>query len=166
MMAVPLYDKDFILNLLNEVQDPEIPVISIRELGVVRTVNFLEDNIEIVLSPTYSGCPAMKQMEQDVLQKLRENGITNVSIRLQYAPAWTTDWISDEAKEKLRLYGIAPPEHSSISKAELMGKSKIIICPLCKSENTTMVSQFGSTACKALYKCQDCLEPFDYFKCI
>ncbi len=165
-MATQLYNKANILSLLDEVQDPEIPVISICELGVVRDVIFLDEGLEIVLSPTYSGCPAMKQMEQDVLKKLQDHGIENVSIRLQYAPAWTTDWITDEAKEKLRQYGIAPPEHSSISKAELMGKSKILRCPLCKSENTEMVSQFGSTACKALYKCKDCLEPFDYFKCI
>ncbi len=166
MIPVPLHKKDFILNLLNEVQDPEIPVISICELGVVRDVIFIGEDIEIVLSPTYSGCPAMKQMEQDVLQKLHDHGIENVSIRLQYAPAWTTDWITAEAKEKLRQYGIAPPEHSSISKAELMGKSKVVLCPQCRSEHTSMVSQFGSTACKALYKCEDCLEPFDYFKCI
>jgi ring-1,2-phenylacetyl-CoA epoxidase subunit PaaD len=166
MKASPIYDKALILKLLDEVQDPEIPVISIKELGVVRDVIVSKDGIEIILSPTYSGCPAMKQMEEDVRKKLEDHGIINIKITLQYSPAWTTDWISESAKEKLRLYGIAPPEHSSISKAELIGKSKAIKCPLCKSENTTMVSQFGSTACKALYKCNDCLEPFDYFKCI
>jgi ring-1,2-phenylacetyl-CoA epoxidase subunit PaaD len=166
MMTTPIYDKAFILKLLDEVQDPEIPVISIKELGVVRDVVISENGVEIILSPTYSGCPAMKQMEEDVKKKLEDHGITNIKITLQYSPAWTTDWIGESAKEKLRLYGIAPPEHSSISKAELMGKSKSIKCPLCKSENTIMISQFGSTACKALYKCSDCLEPFDYFKCI
>ncbi len=156
----------FIWALLDEVQDPEIPVISINELGVVRNIILHGTTVEIVLSPTYSGCPAMKQMEEDVIRKLNEHGIHDVKIVMQYAPPWTTDWISDTAKEKLRLYGIAPPDHSSISKAELMGKTKEVKCVKCKSENTSMISQFGSTACKALYKCNDCLEPFDYFKCI
>jgi ring-1,2-phenylacetyl-CoA epoxidase subunit PaaD len=160
------HNTAFIWAILNEVQDPEIPVISIIELGVVRNIIIHDNAVEVVLSPTYSGCPAMKQMEEDVIQKLNENGIYNVKIVMQYAPAWTTDWISDAAKEKLRLYGIAPPDHSSISKAELMGKTKVVKCVKCLSENTIMISQFGSTACKALYKCNGCLEPFDYFKCI
>jgi ring-1,2-phenylacetyl-CoA epoxidase subunit PaaD len=159
-------NKENIWKLLESIPDPEIPVISITELGVVRDIIIVDDLVEVVLSPTYSGCPAMKQMEQDVKTKLNEHGIENLKIILQYSPAWTTDWISDEAKEKLRQYGIAPPDKRSASKAELMGISKIVKCPRCKSDNTRMISQFGSTACKALYKCESCLEPFDYFKCI
>jgi ring-1,2-phenylacetyl-CoA epoxidase subunit PaaD len=114
----------------------------------------------------YSGCPAMKQMEDDVRSKLKENGFENIKINTVYAPAWTTDWLSAEAKKKLQDYGIAPPEESTTDKSFLTGKKKDITCPRCKSTNTSMVSQFGSTACKALYKCNDCLEAFDYFKCI
>ena len=115
---------------------------------------------------TYSGCPAMKQIEDDVRKKLSENGFKNITINTIFSPPWTTDWITPEAKEKLRIYGIAPPEHSTEDKSWLTGKIKTISCPRCKSQNTKLISQFGSTACKALYQCQDCLEPFDYFKCI
>jgi ring-1,2-phenylacetyl-CoA epoxidase subunit PaaD len=157
---------DFIWQLMHQIPDPEIPVIDIVELGVVRNIEYSIDSLQITLSPTYSGCPAMKQMEDDVLKKLQENGLKNIEIKTSYNPPWTTDWITDEAKEKLFAYGISPPEHSSLSKAELMGHKKTVVCPQCKSKNTSLVSQFGSTACKALYKCLDCLEPFDYFKCI
>jgi ring-1,2-phenylacetyl-CoA epoxidase subunit PaaD len=119
-----------------------------------------------VITPTYTGCPAMKLIEDDIKIKLREIGINNIKVELVYSPAWTTDWINDTAKEKLRAYGIAPPEHSSIDKGLLMEKIRELKCPQCKSKNTEMISQFGSTACKALYRCLDCKEPFDYFKCI
>ncbi|MBA3901234.1 MAG: phenylacetate-CoA oxygenase subunit PaaJ [Bacteroidetes bacterium] len=155
-----------ILNLLHQVPDPEIPVISVVELGVVRSVEINGQQIIVTLSPTYTGCPAMKTMEEDILAKLHSEGFSDVKIIISYAPAWTTDWISEEAKEKLRLYGIAPPEKTSSDKNILFGARKTVKCPQCKSENTEMKSQFGSTACKALYKCLDCLEPFDYFKCI
>ncbi len=159
--------KENIYSLLSEIPDPEIPVISIVELGVIRDVRFSDDkNIEITLTPTYSGCPAMKQMEDDVKKKLTDNGFENVKINTVYNPAWTTDWLSTEAKIKLQQYGIAPPEESTNDKSFLTGKTKNITCPRCKSTNTHLVSQFGSTACKALYKCNDCLEAFDYFKCI
>ncbi len=159
--------KENIYSLLSEIPDPEIPVISIVELGVIRDVRFSDDkNIEITLTPTYSGCPAMKQMEDDVKKKLTDNGFENVKINTVYNPAWTTDWLSEEAKLKLQEYGIAPPEESTNDKSFLTGKTKNITCPRCKSTNTHLVSQFGSTACKALYKCDDCLEAFDYFKCI
>ena len=108
----------------------------------------------------------MKQIEDDVRKKLTENGFVNISINTIFSPPWTTDCITPEAKEKLRKYGIAPPEHSTEDKSWLTGKTKAIACPRCKSQNTKLISQFGSTACKALYQCQDCLEPFDYFKCI
>lgn len=159
-------DKNKIVELLEEIPDPEIPVISIVELGVIRNVETIENKIVVTITPTYSGCPAMKQMQDDVIKKLKEAGYTDVEVKTTYSPAWTTDWINEEAKEKLRRYGIAPPEHSSIDKKTLMGIDKIVKCPRCKSTDTRMVSQFGSTACKALYQCKDCLEPFDFFKCI
>lgn len=159
--------KEDILSLLSEIPDPEIPVISIIELGVIRGINIIDEtSIQLKITPTYSGCPAMKQIEDDVRKKLAENGFTNITINTIFSPPWTTDWITPEAKEKLRKYGIAPPEHSTEDKSSLTGKSKTIKCPRCKSQNTKLISQFGSTACKALYQCQDCLEPFDYFKCI
>ena len=159
--------KENIYSLLSEIPDPEIPVISIVELGVIRDVKFADDKtIEITITPTYRGCPAMKQMEDDVRKKLLVNGFETVKIKTVYNPAWTTDWLSQEAKLKLQKYGIAPPEESTSDKSFLTGKTKNITCPRCKSTKTHLVSQFGSTACKALYKCDECLEAFDYFKCI
>ena len=159
--------KEDIFNLLSEIPDPEIPVISIIELGVIRNVEISNDTtVSLKITPTYSGCPAMKQIEDDVRKKLSENGFITIEIKTIFSPAWTTDWITPEAKEKLRKYGIAPPENSTEDKSWLTGKEKKIACPRCKSINTKLISQFGSTACKALYQCQDCLEPFDYFKCI
>jgi len=162
-----MLSKQNILSLLSEIPDPEIPVISIVELGVVREINIIDQkNIEITITPTYSGCPAMKQMEDDVMKKISEAGFEKIKLITVYNPAWTTDWLSEEAKLKLQKYGIAPPEESTTDKSFLTGKHKQITCPRCKSKNTVMVSQFGSTACKALHKCHDCLEVFDYFKCI
>jgi ring-1,2-phenylacetyl-CoA epoxidase subunit PaaD len=161
-----MLDKNKILSLLSEIPDPEIPVITISELGVIRDVIIDGENVEIKITPTYSGCPAMKQMEDDIHSTLIKNGVTNVKVTMVYSPAWTTDWIPEAAKEKLRKYGIAPPEKTTEDKSWLTGKSKIVVCPRCKSQNTRLISQFGSTACKALYQCEDCLEPFDYFKCI
>jgi ring-1,2-phenylacetyl-CoA epoxidase subunit PaaD len=163
---MPNYSEKDIFSFLEEIPDPEIPVISIVELGVIRHVKPLDKEVEIEITPTYSGCPAMKQMEDDIVSLLTAKGYEKVSIKTTYTPAWTTDWISDAAREKLRKYGIAPPQGTTVDKAVLMGKEKHIKCPRCGSLNTKLVSQFGSTACKALYKCADCLEPFDYFKCI
>jgi ring-1,2-phenylacetyl-CoA epoxidase subunit PaaD len=157
---------DQIFKLLSVIPDPEIPVINISELGILRDVKWDGDLCTVVITPTYSGCPAMKVIEDDIKILLKEKGIENVKVDLVYSPAWTTDWISDEAKEKLRAYGIAPPEVSSIDKGLLLGKARHLKCPQCNSYNVTMISQFGSTACKALYRCNDCKEPFDYFKCI
>ncbi|MCC6372045.1 MAG: phenylacetate-CoA oxygenase subunit PaaJ [Bacteroidia bacterium] len=159
-------DSARILNLLSEIPDPEIPVISIVELGVSRKVESEGKTVSVIITPTYSGCPAMKQMEDDVRKKLLENGFDTVNISMNYSPAWTTDWLSEDAKLKLQKYGIAPPEEKTSDKSFLTGKIKSVTCPRCKSKNTLMVSQFGSTACKAFYQCKDCLEPFDYFKCI
>ena len=162
-----MISKEQILSLLSEIPDPEIPVISIIELGVIRDITMIDNtSISLKITPTYSGCPAMKQIEDDVRKKLTENGFTNITIITIYSPPWTTDWITAEAKEKLRKYGIAPPENTTEDKSWLTGKIKSIACPRCKSQNTKLISQFGSTACKALYQCSECLEPFDYFKCI
>ncbi len=156
-----------IYSLLSEIPDPEIPVISIVELGVIREVKMEnQKSVEVSITPTYSGCPAMKQMEDDVRKKLQEAGYEKISIKMVYSPAWTTDWLSDEAKRKLQEYGIAPPEQSTGDKSFITGQPKSVTCPRCKSKNSIMISQFGSTACKALYKCNECLETFDYFKCI
>lgn len=158
--------KENIIEALNEIPDPEIPVISIVELGVIREVKPDGKHIEVIITPTYSGCPAMKQMEADVRKKLSEKGFQEIKITTIFNPAWTTDWMSANARQKLQDYGIAPPEESTSDKSFLTNKPKFITCPRCKSKNTIMVSQFGSTACKALYKCNECLEAFDYFKCI
>lgn len=155
-----------IFDLLNEIADPEIPVISIVDLGVIRKANIEGTHVEIVITPTYSGCPAMKQMEDDIRIKLLAVGFESVKITTIYSPAWTTDWLSADAKLRLQQYGIAPPEESTTDKSFLSNKPKTVTCPRCKSQQTKMISQFGSTACKALYQCQNCLEPFDYFKCI
>lgn len=157
-----------IWKLLDEVPDPEIPVISVVELGVVRDI-IIKDNksIQVVITPTYSGCPAMKVFEQDIISKLTENGFIDVEIKTVLSPAWTTDWMSDEAKEKLRAFGISPPISGTEDKGVLFSNGpKNVPCPNCNSINTQLKSQFGSTACKALYICLDCKEPFDYFKCI
>ncbi|MBN8703875.1 MAG: phenylacetate-CoA oxygenase subunit PaaJ [Bacteroidetes bacterium] len=155
-----------IKKILAEIPDPEIPVITIEELGIVRNIELVDGTVNIQITPTYSGCPAMKEIEVDIKKKLQDSGFSKVNIEMIYHPAWTTDWITDAAKEKLRKYGIAPPAHSTVDKGALLGKPKIIACPQCASKNVEMISQFGSTACKALYKCLDCREPFDYFKCI
>lgn len=154
-----------IWRFLEEVADPEIPVLSVLDLGVVRSVEILKDKVQVVITPTYSGCPAMKRMEDDIREKLEEKGIEQVEVKLVLSPAWTTDWISEEGRNKLREYGIAPPE-DEVDKSVLFAAPVVVPCPLCQSSNTRMVSQFGSTACKAHYQCNDCLEPFDYFKCL
>lgn len=165
-MPTTRYTKKEISELLSQIPDPEIPVINIQELGILRDVDWEENTCVITITPTYSGCPAMKVIEDDIISLLKEKGIEKVKIKMVYSPAWTTDWMTDEAREKLRKYGIAPPEKETIDKGVLLGKQKNIACPQCGSKNTIMKSQFGSTACKALYQCKDCLETFDYFKCI
>ncbi len=156
--------KENILKILETVSDPEIPVLSILDLGIVRNVD-LEHEV-ITITPTYSGCPAMQVIEDDILKALESSGIANYKIETVLSPAWTTDWLSEAGRKKLEDYGIAPPVGSSLDKTALFGETKEVPCPQCKSVNTQMISQFGSTACKALYKCNDCLEPFDYFKCL
>lgn len=154
-----------IWGFLEEVYDPEVPVLTVVDLGVIRSVTLVDDLCTILITPTYSGCPAMKVIEEDIIAKLNEKGISNVKVELTLSPAWTTDWISENGKNKLREYGIAPPENE-VDKSVLFAEQTVVPCPRCGSKNTRMVSQFGSTACKAHYQCNDCLEPYDYFKCL
>ncbi len=154
-----------IWNWLEGVFDPEVPVLSVVDLGVIRSVRIVDNKVEIVITPTYSGCPAMRVIESDIRSKLAENNISDILITTALSPAWTTDWLSENGKRKLKEYGIAPPENE-VDKSVLFAEPTIIPCPKCDSRNTRMVSQFGSTSCKAHYQCNDCLEPFDYFKCL
>jgi ring-1,2-phenylacetyl-CoA epoxidase subunit PaaD len=160
-----MVSKEQIYNWLEEVSDPEIPVLSVVDLGVVRDAQIIDGNWLITITPTYSGCPAMKTMEEDILSKLKDNGIDSARVELVLAPAWSTDWLSENGRTKLREYGIAPPEHE-VDKSVLFAEPTVVPCPKCHSRNTRMVSQFGSTACKALYQCNECQEPYDYFKCL
>jgi ring-1,2-phenylacetyl-CoA epoxidase subunit PaaD len=156
--------------LLERLTDPEIPVISLRELGILREVRESADGLEVIITPTYSGCPAMEQIEADVRGLLAEQGIA-AKVTTRLSPAWTTDWMTDAGKEKLRQYGIAPPVHK-VSDVAVMRfvprtaerKPEAVPCPQCGSQQTVESAHFGSTACKALYRCLDCRETFDYFK--
>jgi ring-1,2-phenylacetyl-CoA epoxidase subunit PaaD len=150
---------------LEEVADPEIPVLTIVDLGIVRGVKIDGDHVQVTITPTYTGCPAMKLIEDLIKETLSSKGINHVGVDLVISPAWTTDWLSESGKNKLREYGIAPPENE-VDKSVLFSKPTVVPCPRCGSENTRMISLFGSTACKAQYQCNDCLEPFDYFKCL
>lgn len=163
-----------IWELLESVTDPEIPVVNLREMGILRAVRQGPQGLEVVITPTYSGCPAMSQMEDDVVSALSGAGIA-ARVVIQLAPAWSTDWMTPEARDKLRAYGIAPPVSSACvasSREQVIAfgrrttalPSLAVACPQCGSENTTEISHFGSTACKALYRCLSCMEPFDYFK--
>jgi len=155
--------------LLQDVTDPEIPVLTLEDLGVIRDVQVArengEDRVTVVITPTYSGCPAMTTMEIDIRDRLMRAGYGAVSVRTVLSPAWTTDWLTERGRDKLRAYGIAPPDEAA-GKRALMGDDPTIVCPHCGSKDTRQISEFGSTACKALHQCNACLEPFDYFKCI
>ena len=152
------------LEWLSEVADPEIPVLTIADLGILRDVRVANEVI-VELTPTYSGCPATEVIEQSVVDALHRQGVENVRIERVLAPPWTTDWISAEGRKKLLQYGIAPPAEGG-TKHELLHGKRTIACPQCEATDTVVVSEFGSTACKASYKCNACLEPFEYFKCI
>lgn len=148
------------------VPDPEIPVVTVQDLGILRSVEIGEDGqVLATVTPTYSGCPATQLIEQMVLEALQQAGFAEARVRAVLSPAWTTDWISDAGREKLRQYGIAPPQKASGSKRALFGEVRVT-CPHCGSDATERVSEFGSTPCKALYRCNACREPFDYFKCL
>lgn len=151
--------------VLGGVMDPEVPVISVVDLGIVRDVSQQDGQIEVVITPTYSGCPATQQIEHDIRAALDEAGFETARLVTRLSPAWTTDWISAEGQAALKAFGIAPPV-GKVGKRALFGLESNVPCPHCDSTDTSLVSEFGSTACKALWKCQTCQEPFDYFKCI
>lgn len=154
-----------LLDILESVADPEIPVLSLVDLGVIREAVEMEDVVYIKLTPTYSGCPAMDVMSDDLKAAFQKEGKI-AKVKLVLSPAWTTDWMSEEGKQKMEAYGIAPPLEATADKEVLLGGKRLVKCPHCGSTNTKMVSQFGSTACKALFQCEACHEPFDYFKCL
>ncbi len=147
------------------VTDPEVPVLTIADLGVLRGVEADGDEWVVTITPTYSGCPAMHAIEDDIRGRLAESGIA-ARVETVYDPPWTTDWLSAAGRAKLRAYGIAPPAEASSSKRSLLGLDPVVACPQCDSRNTAKLSEFGSTACKALYLCRSCQQPFDYFKCL
>lgn len=159
---------------LAEVPDPEIPVISVVDLGIIRNVAWDEDRLVVTVTPTYSGCPATAVINLDIEAALRKHGVERIELKRQLAPAWTTDWISEAGRQKLKAYGIAPPVDGTgagdvlTRRIDRLGRraEPEVACPHCGSARTEKISQFGSTACKASYRCRDCLEPFDYFKCI
>lgn len=156
---------DEVMQWLHLVPDPEIPVISVVDLGIVRDVSFEGATCVVTITPTYSGCPAMREIEEDVVSVLRGKGLETVRIDITLSPAWTTDWMSERGKEALKRYGIAPPAQRAIDVSGIMRhKEPPVSCPQCGSSHTRLISRFGSTACKALYRCQSCGEPFDYFK--
>lgn len=165
MNSAPTITRQHILDLLENVKDPEVPVISVRELGVLRDVEVSGEKVLVTITPTYTGCPAMDTMREDIVKELHHAGIMDVEVKQVLSPAWTTDWISEAGKAKLKAYGIAPPEKTADIRA-LKGEAPVVECPQCGSKDTVMVSAFGSTACKALWKCKACLEPFDQFKCL
>ena len=171
-MVIAAIDSGDVLRILADVKDPELPTLDVVELGIVRNVEVDGDAVRVDITPTYSGCPAMQVIEADIASVLRERGFRKVEIRTIYSPAWSSDWITDEARQKLRQSGIAPPHlRGPSSDAEsiqdlvsLTRAPAVIECPFCASDNTVERSVFGSTACKAIYVCNNCKQPFDYFK--
>ncbi|MBB4119748.1 ring-1,2-phenylacetyl-CoA epoxidase subunit PaaD [Mesonia hippocampi] len=154
-----------LIPILRQVSDPEIPVLSILDMGVVRKAIVVDEVVEVSITPTYSGCPAMDVIGEDITAALAHAGY-QAKVNLVLSPAWTTDWITPEGRKALLAYGIAPPLTATADKKALLGGEQLVKCPQCGSANTEMLSQFGSTACKALFKCKECQEPFDYFKCL
>lgn len=157
--------SDRVRAILDGVKDPEIPVVSVVELGIVRGVSVNGEHVTVTITPTYSGCPAMREIEQDIRTALADEGIPHVTIDTVHAPAWTTEWIGTDAREKLRQYGIAPP--GAVERGGLVALTRrraAVVCPHCGSHDTELRSEFGSTACKAIHVCNSCREPFDEFK--
>jgi ring-1,2-phenylacetyl-CoA epoxidase subunit PaaD len=165
-----MLSRDDIFSVLDTVKDPEVPVLSVIELGVVRDVELDESQgVTVVVTPTYSGCPAMQVIEEDILAALRARGVEQARVRTAFLPAWTTDWLSDEAKRKLEAYGIAPPGRAPIVDDDLVPlrrRADVVRCPYCKSADTALRSEFGSTACKSIRFCNACHQPFEQFKAI
>jgi ring-1,2-phenylacetyl-CoA epoxidase subunit PaaD len=164
MVAV---SRDAVWQYLEEIKDPEVPVLSVVELGIVRDVRVAEQGVTIVITPTYSGCPAMHVIEQDIVAGLESHGVSPVSIETVFSPAWTSDWISEAARAKLVAYGIAAPGRTADQGGLVtLTRRDPIVCPYCKSTRTTLKSEFGSTACKSINFCNDCRQPFEQFKTI
>lgn len=162
------FSREQLYEILGTVPDPEVPVISVVELGIVRDAQQREDGtVEVTITPTYSGCPAMFEIEKDVRSALEAAGVPSVEVRTVLSPAWTTDWIPEGAREKLRKYGIAPPGRAESGGLVTLTRARTpVACPWCGSRNTSLKSEFGSTACKAIHVCNDCRQPFDEFKAI
>jgi ring-1,2-phenylacetyl-CoA epoxidase subunit PaaD len=162
--------RDDIFAVLDGVKDPEVPVLSVIELGVVRDVEMDDAHtVTVVVTPTYSGCPAMRVIEEDIVAALRAHGVDDARVRTTYAPAWTTDWLSENAKRKLEAYGIAPPGPAPTAGDDLVPlrrRADVVRCPYCRSGNTELRSEFGSTACKSIRFCNACQQPFEQFKAI
>ncbi|WP_126969561.1 1,2-phenylacetyl-CoA epoxidase subunit PaaD [Gynurincola endophyticus] len=158
--------KDELSILLEQIHDPEIPVLTIQDLGMVRDVSWVNDHWKIVITPTYTACPAVDAILEDIGTLLNQQNIPH-QLEVTLSPAWTTDWMTQQARQKLKAYGIAPPVEQSdhVCGIQLFQKEVTVHCPQCNSDQTSLLSSFGSTACKALYKCNHCLETFDYFKC-
>ena len=165
---VPAVSLESVWEALRNVPDPEIPVVSIVELGIVREAAWIHGKLRVIVTPTYSGCPATDVIRGDIGSALRDIGVERFAIDTALSPAWTTDWIAPEAKEKLRRFGIAPPignaARISVAGISRLRRRSDVPCPHCGSTTTSLLAQFGSTACKALYRCDSCREPFDYFK--
>jgi ring-1,2-phenylacetyl-CoA epoxidase subunit PaaD len=166
-VQIPRFTRDDIFEYLEDVQDPEVPVLSVVELGIVRDVKVTEQGVTVVITPTYSGCPAMHVIEEDIVSGLGARGVCPVKIETVFTPAWTSDWISDEAKQKLVAYGIAAPGRAGDEGGLVtLTRRTPVACPYCKSTRTTLKSEFGSTACKSINFCNDCKQPFEQFKAI
>ena len=165
-MTIHTIDKKTIYSYLGEINDPEVPVLSIIDLGIVRDVKMNDEELEVIITPTYTGCPAMDMITTTIKIQLATLGFKKVKVTQILSPAWTTEWMSEEGKRKLKEYGIAPPNpKQQVCDQKLFAEAEAIQCPHCNSYHTHRISEFGSTACKALYQCDDCKEPFDYFKC-
>jgi ring-1,2-phenylacetyl-CoA epoxidase subunit PaaD len=158
-------EEEELWHILKDVKDPEVPVLSILDLGIVRDLSVEDGKVNIIITPTYSGCPAMDVISMDIRLKLIEKGYRNITIRQQLSPAWTTDWMTEEGKRKLKAFGIAAPNPKQQFCTSEMFREEAVECPHCSSYRTELISQFSSTACKAMYRCLDCSEAFDYFKC-
>ncbi|MET0242324.1 MAG: 1,2-phenylacetyl-CoA epoxidase subunit PaaD [Flavitalea sp.] len=159
-------DITLIKNILGKIADPELPILSIVDLGIVRDITVNNGIVEINITPTYSGCPAIDVIDLEIRATLEANHIKNYRLIRSLSPAWTTEWMTESGKQLLKDHGIAPPlPLQAVCETEYFQRDEAIACPLCGSYNTRMISRFGSTACKAQYQCNECLEPFDYFKC-
>ncbi|MBI5858015.1 MAG: phenylacetate-CoA oxygenase subunit PaaJ [Sphingobacteriales bacterium] len=165
-MKTSVIDKKALYAYLEEIKDPEIPVLSVVDMGIIRDIKLNDDELEVIITSTYTGCPAMDMIAANIRVELATLGFQKVKVTQSISPPWTTDWISEDGKRKLKEYGIAPPNpKQQVCNDKLFAADEAVQCPRCNSWHTHRISEFGSTACKALYQCNDCKEPFDYFKC-